>query len=131
MTLPATGSPAAPAVADGVNVDAVAATVTACAGVSRLDGGPYHQIATYLPGRTVDGVVTGGQVQIQIQIQATWGARIPQVAAGIRKVLTPLTGSRPVDVLVSGIDDPPGWPPAETSPGPARRPELSAGLPPG
>ncbi len=126
MTVPAPDSPVVPAVVDGVDVDAVAAAVRICAGVSRLDPGPYHEVTTYLPGRTVDGVaVDGGRVRIQIQ--CAWGAQIPQVATQIRKVLVPLTGRRPVDVLVADVDDPPGWFP---SPGPAQRAEPSPGLPP-
>jgi hypothetical protein len=40
---------AAPAVIDGVDVDAVAAAVQGCTGVAALDGGPFGQVASYLP----------------------------------------------------------------------------------
>ena len=42
-----------PAVIDGIEVDAVAAAVAGCAGVSALDGGPFGEVASYLPGRKV------------------------------------------------------------------------------
>src|SRR5580693_1246789 len=68
------------AVIDGVDVDAVAAAVTGCEGVATLDGGPFGEVASYLPGRRVTGVVVGDG---------------------------PLTGHRPVDVVIADIDDPP------------------------
>ena len=127
MTVPPAGGQFSPSVVDGVDVDAAAAAVAACAGVAGLDGGLYHEVATYLPGRTVDGVaVDGGRVRVQVRV--AWGAVIPQLAVRVRAVLAPLTGARPVDVLVADVDDPPGWsPPA----GPAQRAEPSPGLPPG
>ena len=42
---------------DDVDVDAVAAAVAGCAGVSALDGGQFGEVASYLPGRKVTGVV--------------------------------------------------------------------------
>ena len=56
MTLsPDAGTPDS-AVIDGVDVDAVAAAVAGCAGVSALDGGQSGEVATtYLPGRKVAG----------------------------------------------------------------------------
>ena len=47
------------AVIDGVDVDAVAAAVPGCAGVAALDGGPFGEVVSYLPGRRVTGVVVG------------------------------------------------------------------------
>jgi hypothetical protein len=95
-----------PAVVDGVDVDAVAAAVQGCAGVSALDGGRVGEIATYLPGRKVPGVqVTGGRVRVQIR--SRWGVPITDLAALIAVVLAPLTSSRPVDVLIADIDDVP------------------------
>ncbi|MFY9929190.1 MAG: hypothetical protein WAK82_14385 [Streptosporangiaceae bacterium] len=106
MTLLPDYSMPSPAVIDGVDVDAVAAAVQGCAGVSALDGGQNGEIATYLPGRKVPGVqVSGGRVRVQIRSQ--WGVPVTDLAALISVVLAPLTGSRPVDVLIADIDDPP------------------------
>ncbi len=106
MTLLPEYSMPSPAVIDGVDVDAVAAAVQGCAGVSALDGGQNGEIATYLPGRKVPGVqVSGGRVRVQIRSQ--WGVPVTDLAALISVVLAPLTGSRPVDVLIADIDDPP------------------------
>jgi hypothetical protein len=116
MTRPAPGFTPGAAVIDGVDVDAVAAAVQGCAGVSGLDGGQYGEVATYLPGRTVPGVVIGGG-RVLVQVRSRWGVGAPQLAALITTVLVPLTGRHPVDVVIADIDDPPVLPP----PGVARR----------
>jgi len=110
-----------------VNVDAVAAEVRECDGVSGLYAGPYHEVATYLPGRTIDGVsVAGGRVQVQVR--SRWGVEAPLLAALIKITLAPLVGSRPVDVTIADIDDPPD--PVSAAPGRDRRARPSPGLPP-
>jgi hypothetical protein len=122
MTFP----PASPAVSnpgssviDGIDVDAVAAAVLACAGVAGLDGGRFGEVASYLPGRTVPGVVVGDG-RVRVQVRAQWGVPVPELAALIRTVLMPLTGLRPVDVVIADIDDPP------SPPGFTRLPESSS-----
>ena len=121
MTLPTppATSPPGPAVIDGVDVDAVAAAVLGCAGVAGLDGGRFGEVASYLPGRKVTGVVVGGG-RVKIQIRSRWGVPLPELAILITTVLTPLTGTRAVDVVIADIDEPPGppglhLPPAATS----------------
>jgi hypothetical protein len=127
VTTPAPGGVGESAIVDGVNVDVVAAEVGDCDGVSGLDGGPYHEVATYLPGRTVDGVsVANGRVQVQVR--SRWGVEAPLLATLIKATLAPLVGSRPVDVTIADIDDPPD--PGSVAPGRARRVRLSPGLPP-
>ena len=106
MTLLPGHSLPSPAVIDGVDVDAVAAAVQGCAGVSALDGGQGGEITTYLPGRKVPGVQVGGG-RVRVQIRSRWGVPATDLAALITVVLAPLTGSRPVDVLIADIDDPP------------------------
>ena len=127
MTLPAPGLTPGAAVIDGVDVDAVAAAVRDCAGVSGLDGGQFGEVATYLPGRTVQGVVVGGG-RVRVQVRSRWGVEAPRLAALITTVLAPLTG-RPVDVVIADIDDPPITPPLRVARR-ARRADTSPGLPP-
>ena len=100
-----------PAVIDGVDVDAVAEVVQACAGVAGMDGGKFGEVASYLPGRKVPGVVVGDG-RVKVQVRSRWGIPAPHLAALITAVLTPLTRGRPVDVVIADIDDPPGTPPA-------------------
>lgn len=106
MTLPAPGLPASGAVVDGIDVEAVAAVVLGCAGVSGLDGGQYGEVTTYLPGRAVRGVVAGDG-RVRVQVRSAWGTEVPLLAAVITTALAPLTGNRPVDVVIADIDDPP------------------------
>jgi hypothetical protein len=118
------GSPVPqPAVIDGVNVDAVAAAVLGCAGVAGLDGGRFGEVTSYLPGRKVPGVVVSGG-RVTVQIRSRWAVPAPDLAALVTKVLAPLTGRRPVDVMIADIDDPPGTSAPSTTVG---RPDLAAG----
>ena len=127
MTLqPENGMPA-PAVIDGINVDAVAAAVRACAGVSALDGGPFGETASYLPGRKVPGVLVGDG-RVRVQVRSRWGVPAADLAALIGAVLAPLTGSRPVDVVIADIDDPPATLPATVAAG-AQSPRPGPGQP--
>jgi hypothetical protein len=107
MTLPGSGSAPDLALTGGVDVDVVAAAVRGCAGVAGLDGGQFGEVASYLPGRTVTGVVVSGG-RVLVQVRARWGVPAPALATAITKVLRPVTGERPVDVVVGDIDDPPG-----------------------
>ena len=97
------------AVIDGVNVDAVAAAVLACVGVAGLDSGQFGEVASYLPGRTVAGIVVSGG-RVTVQIRARWAVPAPRLGAVIRSAVTPLAPTRPVDVVIADIDDPPRAP---------------------
>jgi hypothetical protein len=111
------------AVIDGVNVDAVAAAVLGCAGVTGLDGGQFGEVTSYLPGRKVPGVVVSGG-RVTVQIRSRWAVPAPDLATLVTEVLAPLTRRRPVDVMIADIDDPPGAPEQKTAVG---RPDLAAG----
>jgi hypothetical protein len=98
---PGPGSPV------GAEVDAIAALVRGCAGVSALDGGRFGEVVSYLPGRTVPGVAVDDN-RIRVQVRSQWGIRAADLAAEITVALAPLAGTRPVDVAIADIDDPPG-----------------------
>jgi hypothetical protein len=115
-------------VIDGVDVDAVAAAVAGCAGVAALDGGSFGEVASYLPGRKVVGVVVGNG-RVTVQVRARWGVPVPDLAGLITVVLAPLTGHRPVDVVIADIDDPPATPPVSPL-AEAESPRPDPGLPP-
>ena len=126
MTLPSVSSTTRSGVIDGVDVDAVAAAVLGCAGVAGLDGGRFGEVASYLAGRKVTGVVVSDG-RVKVQIRSRWGVPAPELAALITTVLMPLTGSRPVDVVIADIDDPPFPPDFTSQPGSAAGPGLAAG----
>jgi hypothetical protein len=108
---------------DGIDVDAVAALVRGCAGVSALDGGPFGEVASYLPGRTVPGVAVDDG-RIRVQVRSRWGVPAADVAAIITAALAPLAGPRPVDVTIADIDDPPVVAPAAMAVRPRPAPVL-------
>jgi hypothetical protein len=43
-----------------------------------------------------------------VQVRVQWAVPAPSLGALITALLTPLTGNRPVDVVIADIDDPPG-----------------------
>jgi hypothetical protein len=96
-----------PALFDSTEIDAIAAIVRGCAGVSALDSGPFGEVASYLPGRIVPGVAVDDS-RIRVQIRSEWGVPATDVAAQITAAVAPLAGPRPVDVTIADIDDPPG-----------------------
>lgn len=111
----------APALVDGVSVDAVAAAVTACAGVAGMYSGRFGEIGTYLPGRRVSGVQVEADA-VTVQVRSRWGVPAAQLLQQITAVTAPLTGGRSVHVVVADIDDPPDTtarPPHELTAGPA------------
>ena len=109
MTSPPSERTPAPAVIDGIDVDAVAAAVRACPGVSALDGGWFGEASTYLPGRTVAGVVVDDG-RVMVQVRSRWGIPAAELAALITTAASPFAGHRRIDVVIADIDDPPGAP---------------------
>jgi hypothetical protein len=55
-----------------------------------------------------------------VQIRSRWAVPAPELAAVITAMLAPLTGNRPVDVVIADIDDPPGAPAPGVPPGEGR-----------
>lgn len=87
-------------------IDAVAAVVGSCTGVSGLDGGPFGEVTSYLPGRVVPGVAVDDS-RIRVRVRSAWGVPAPDLAALVTAALAPLAAGRPVDVTIADIDDPP------------------------
>jgi hypothetical protein len=83
--------------------DHIAAAVVACPGVVRLTGGGPAPVATYLPGRRVDGV-RADPSRVQVAVVARLGVPVTQVAAQIRTVVMGLAAGRPIDVHVADVD---------------------------
>lgn len=124
--------PPAPAVIDGIDVEAVAAAVQGCAGVSGLDSGRFGEVASYLPGRQVPGVIVRRQ-SVLIRVRARWGLQAADLLSQITAAVTPVTRGRRVQVVVGDIDDPPapvlplaaGPAPSLSLPGAVRRPRRA------
>jgi hypothetical protein len=108
------------AVVDGVDVDAVAAAVRGCPDVLDLHAGPPQLVATYLPGRRIEGVRIDPEA-IAVQVRARWGAPVSDLSAQIRAALAPLAPGRRIDIVLADVADPP--PP---SPVPATTPDATS-----
>ena len=126
MTLLQDNRPPGLAVINGVDANAVAEAVAGSVGVAALDGGPFGEVATYLPGRKVVGVVVRNG-RVTVQVRSRWGVPAADLAASITAALAPLTGQRPVHVVIADIDDPPPKPSFRVPAGP---PWPHPGLPP-
>ncbi|WP_425953467.1 hypothetical protein [Xylanimonas sp. McL0601] len=80
-------------------------------------------VATYLPGRRVDGVrLTEGRVLVAVVTR--YPVPLPQVAAEIRTAVAAIVAGRPVDVHFADID-------VSASPAPGQPTLLDRSLPPG
>ena len=93
------------AIIDGVDVDAVAAAVTACPGVSDLFGGRGDAIASYLPGRRVPGVEISSST-VLITVRSRWDATAADLLGQLSRMVTPLLHGKRLEVVVADIDDP-------------------------
>ena len=88
-----------------VDVDAVAAVVQALPVVRSLSGGRFGEVATYLPGRRVQGVRVRGE-NVEVHVVAGPGVPLPVVGATVRGAVLPLAGGCTVDVHVDDIEEP-------------------------
>ncbi|TQM80078.1 hypothetical protein FHX81_2401 [Saccharothrix saharensis] len=77
----------------------VEAALLAHPDVARLDGA----VASYLPGRRVDGVRVGDRVEVAVVLRP--GRPVGEVAAELRAAVTRVAGRAPVDVLVADLEE--------------------------
>ena len=70
--------------------EAIAAAATNVPGVAGLAGGKFGQIATYAPGRKVNGVRFAGDA-VEVHLVAEWVESLPQLADDVRAALDTLT----------------------------------------
>mgnify|MGYP006195774567 CR=1 FL=1 len=86
------------AVAADVSED-VEAALLAHPDVARLDGA----VASYLPGRRVDGVRVGDRVEVAVVLRL--GRPVGEVVAELRAAVTRVAGRAPVDVVVADLEE--------------------------
>ena len=96
--------------------DVVAAAVLACPGVAGLHSGGLRQVATYLPGRRVEGVRIDPD-RLEVGVVAAFGVPVPALAQRIREALAPLAAGRMIDLYMGDVQLPqdalePDQPPA-------------------
>ncbi|MFB9376660.1 hypothetical protein ACFFKU_04395 [Kineococcus gynurae] len=91
-----------------VDPEAVGAAVLTVPGVARLHGGPFGEVATYLPGRRVTGVRLGdgtGPVEVHVVVtpESLEGPGLRALAGQVAATVTAVTG-RPTAVHVADIE---------------------------
>lgn len=95
-----------PALVDGVNVDAVAAAILRCPGVSGLSGGRFGEVGTYLPGRRVAGVQLTGDT-VTVHVRGVWGVPVARLYEQVSAAVAALVARRTMHLVLADIDDPP------------------------
>jgi hypothetical protein len=88
-----------------VDVEVIAAGVAACPSVARLYPGRAAEVATYLPGRRVEGVRVADD-ELEVHVVAAWDVPLPLVADEVRDIATPLSEGLPVAVYIDDVDIP-------------------------
>jgi hypothetical protein len=95
------------AVVAGVDVDQVAAAVSACPLVAGLVAGDHGTAATLLPGRRVVGIRiglrSGGPARISVTVAARYGAPLSRLIDQVRDAVAVRAPGHPVDVDVADV----------------------------
>ncbi|MEV0948144.1 hypothetical protein [Rhodococcus sp. NPDC049939] len=87
---------------DGEDIsERIAAAVLATHGVAAMHGGTFGDIATYLPGRRVTGVVIG-PTSCAVHLAARYPANVVDTAERVRAAVEPLV-TVPVDVTIEDL----------------------------
>ena len=86
-------------------VEALAAAVLACPAVAALSGGRFHQVATYLPGRRLEGVrVEEDRIVLSVVVVA--GVPVIALDSQVRSAVAPWSAGRRVDLHVADLQLP-------------------------
>lgn len=88
----------------GELADAVAAAARSVPGVADLHTGAFGEVATYLPGRRVNGIRLRDDTT-EVHFVVTWGSPVLVTADQVRAAVAALV-STPVDVTVEDVVDP-------------------------
>lgn len=103
MTHPTPPPGGAVAAVAGTEADVVAAAVLACPAVVGLRAGG-GLVATYLPGRRVEGVRIGPDA-VEVALVARLGVPVPTLDAQVRAALAPHARGRAVHLHVEDVVD--------------------------
>lgn len=87
--------------------DRIAAIVLGCSTVAALHGGHWGEVATYLPGRQVPGVLVRPDM-VEVHVVGRYPTPVPEIEQQVRDALRPETGQRPVRVVVGDYAEPGG-----------------------
>ncbi|MDO9380761.1 MAG: hypothetical protein Q7T56_18110 [Nocardioidaceae bacterium] len=84
--------------------DVVADAVRSVPGVADLHAGSFGEVATYLPGRRVEGVRLSGD-DADVHVVVTWDASVGDTADAVRRAAARHVTGR-VDVTVEDVAAP-------------------------
>lgn len=84
------------------DADEVAQAAAQVPGVARLHAGRYGEVATYLPGRRVQGVQVGSE-RISVHVVGRLGSSLPDLGDKVRAAVTPVACGLPVDVVIEEV----------------------------
>lgn len=87
----------------GPDIDEVARLAATCPSVVRLSVGAGVEVATYLPGRRVEGVRLVDDV-VEVHVVARYGPSMSEVAGEVRGAVQPVVGAWPVAVVIEDVD---------------------------
>ena len=87
------------------DIQVVAAAALGCPLIANLTGGRFGEVATYLPGRRIQGV-RAVEGELEIHVIARWDVPLPEVADAIRAAVAPHTSGMPVSVFIDDIEVP-------------------------
>ena len=85
----------------------LATAVAGCPDVAALSGGPFGEVATYLPVDASWGSGCSGD-RFDVHVIARWGTPLPAVAEQVRSACAPFAGGRGVDVTIEDVVPVPG-----------------------
>lgn len=86
----------------GAVADVIASAARRCPAVADLYGGGPVQVATFLPGRRVEGVQLEEE-RVLLSVVAAWGAPLIALTDQVRAAVAPLAGGRRIDIHVAEI----------------------------
>ena len=85
----------------------IAEALLAHPAVAALSAGPFGTVATYLPGRRLNGVVMGeGDEPTRVSVVLRFGAPVRVTADELRRIVARISGARRVDVVVTDLEMP-------------------------
>jgi len=95
------------------DVDVIAAATLACPAVAGLHAGGPLVVATYLPGRRVDGVRVEDD-RVLVSVVLLYGVPVRSLERQVRNALAPHVDGRSVDVHVADVQPARDMPSGET-----------------
>ena len=88
--------------AEWTEADRISAAVLSCSEVAGMSAGPFGEVRSYLPGRSVPGVTFNDDV-VAVHVVARFGPPLNAIVEQITAAVSPLLGTRRLHVTVEDI----------------------------